>query len=305
MIMILEVVLLLILVSLIPSSLSLITSSPLLSSLSSLSSLSLFELKYSNSNYNYNSNIRSNSNSIRSSSSSSSSMIRDSKGKTFTPNRDKANIVFVGNLPFTINDEIVIDMIQSTFGDAKGMIKKIQIAKGKKSDRPLGYMFLHFNTFKMAQDACAYFHGLDYDGRTLNANMKDNDEPSKFNKNCPKRITQSIFLRNLDYSMTENEIVNMCDDILGPGLVQFVKIPLDKYTKVPKGYAHIQFKDMETVNRAVIEFTGLEVFGRALTAEKLKAPREFEKKVAVPVEEEFYSDNDEYPDYSDSYNGMV
>ena len=187
------------------------------------------------------------------------------------------------------------------------MIAKIQIAKGKKTDRPLGYMFVHFNTYKMAQDACSFFHGLDYDGRTLNANMKDSEESSKFNKNCPKRINQSIFLRNLDYSLTETELVNMCDDILGPGFVQYIKIPLDKYTKNPKGYAHVQFKNEEIVTKAITEFTGLEVFGRALTAERLKAPKEFEKKVAAPVEEEFYSDEDEiYSDkYQNSYNGMV
>ena len=296
--MILYVIVIVILLIIIPQSISFVSTS-LLTKLISSSSLSSSSLLSSSSiDYSKNSKNSNNSKNIK----------KDSNVKSFTPNREKANIVFVGNLPFTINDDIVVDMIKNGFGDdAKDMINKIQIAKGKKTDRPLGYMFVHFNTYKMAQDACAFFQGLDYDGRTLNANMKDSEESSKFNKNCPKRTSQSIFLRNLDYSLTDTEIVNMCDDILGPGFVQYVKIPLDKFTKVPKGYAHIQFKNEEIVAKAITEFTGLEVFGRALTAERLKLSKEIGKKVVVPVEDEFYSDDDEiYSDYYQaSFNGMV
>ena len=194
-------------------------------------------------------------------------------------------IVFVGNLPYDIVQSDIEQLIVENIGP-KEVIANIQIMTGAKTKRFLGFLFIHFYDNDIALKAVEYLNGLQYMDRTLNSNIKDMDtigETTKLKqKSFQLKYNNCIYLSNLDYSLTEQEIMNMCDDILGPGLVEFVRIPVDKSSKVSRGFAHIQFKDPESVTKAIQELTGLEVFGRQLNAERLKSPKEMVKK-ELPV----------------------
>jgi len=229
----------------------------------------------------------------------------------YEPDRSatKSSTVFIGNLPFTASEVEIENIIKENMGP--NLVKGVQIIRGAKSKRPMGYGFIQFHEYHIALQGVEFFDGLVYGDRTLNSNLKDQDEAAKsaaLKKKKMKNVRnyqQSIHLSNLDYSLTEQELVNMCDDVLGPGQVDYVNIPLDVRSKSPKGYAQIQFTSTEAVERALIEFNGLEVFDRLLKCDRLKAPKDIGKKLPKDERNETGGQHDhEELIFSDNFDTM-
>ena len=204
--------------------------------------------------------------------------------------------VFVGNLPFTVTETAIQHIVSSRLGEGK--VREIKIAKGKKTKRPLGFLFVDFVDFESASAAVNIFDGYDLEGRVLNANLKYPDDTSliKATKSSSDKIkaaplsslslTKTIYLSNLDYSLAEEEIYNMCDDLVGIGLVKEVRIPLDIETGSSRGFAYIEFKKAASVDIAIKELSDLEVYGRLLKAERMTMPKKKVVEVVQTVEEE-------------------
>jgi nucleolin len=202
--------------------------------------------------------------------------------------------IFVGNLPFTITDEIITGIIVKNMGP--GLIKQVNIMKGKKSKRPMGFLFVDFIDAKNAVKGSELFDGYDLEGRILNSNLKYADDEVLIKastgldekpKTAPLTSLTSgntIYLSNMDYSLGEEEIYNMCDDLVGVGLVSEVRIPLDKETGSPRGFAYIEFKDYESVGKAMTELSEVEVYGRVLKVERMAMPKK--REVALTKEQE-------------------
>lgn len=70
------------------------------------------------------------------------------------------------------------------------------------------------------------------------------EEPSKENE---ERDERSIFVGNVDYSTSTEELRGLFKDC---GSIERVTIPTDKFTKHPKGYAYIEFVEVESVAKA-------------------------------------------------------
>ena len=202
--------------------------------------------------------------------------------------------IFIGNLPFTVTESAVRNIIGNHIGD--GVVRDIKIASGQKTKRPLGFLFADFYDTEAAVKAVQLFDGYNLDGRILNSNLKYLDD-SKLIKTATKgnekvktaslnsmKSSNTIYLSNLDYSLDEEEICNMCDDLVGYGLVHEVRIPLDKETGSPKGFAYIEFKHGESVPLAIQELSDVEVYGRILKVERMKAPKK--KEVALTLEQQ-------------------
>lgn len=190
--------------------------------------------------------------------------LNDSSG----PNAHKKNLVFIGNLPFSIQEDDLKNLSDDLIG--LNIIRSILIPRGKKSNRGLGYAFIDYTSPDAAEKAVQIFDGLIYDERPLNSNIKDENEISQKKKS---RIeSNSIYLNNLDVTLTEEELINMCDDILGPGKVVSVERPVDKATGIRRRFAFIEFVDRATVDRAITEFNNLEVLDRLLSCSEMKRP---------------------------------
>jgi nucleolin len=194
--------------------------------------------------------------------------------------RAQTNKVFLGNLPFTITDDFIKNLVESNLG--KNLVTHVNIIRGSKTKRPMGILFIDFVNPAAAERAVAFFDGYDLDGRILNSNLKYPEEIGEAKKQKekekekeklpPLRIPNTIYLSNLDYSLCEEELFNMCDDLVGVGLVKDVRIPLDKNTGSPRGFAYIEFHDPSSIELAINELTNVEVYGRLLRADKMTAP---------------------------------
>ena len=202
-------------------------------------------------------------------------------------------MVFIGNLPFTITEADVEYLLKTTLGSTRHTA--IRIARGQKTKRPLGFLFVDFKDAESAEKCVAITNGMDVWGRTLNSNIKEPEGAKAKREPIRDHI---VYLSNLDYSLTEVEILNMCEDLVGPGLALEVKIPLDKNRDVPRGFAHIEFKDAAAVAAAIASLNGVEVFSRQLKAERLVAP----PKKAPPVDDPVNRNREEGGGSADGFN---
>ena len=215
---------------------------------------------------------------------------------TEIPGHEQVDRVFVGNLPFTVTESQIRDIIALRIGDGK--VKEVKIATGQKTKRPRGFLFVDLVDFQTAAAAVHLFDGYNMDGRILNSNLKYADDVSLIRtatqmvektKVVPLRPTlysRTIYLSNLDYSLEIEEIYNMCDDLVGMGLVSDVRIPVDKETGSSRGFAYIEFKKSSSVDTAIRELSEVEVYGRILKVERMSKPKKKEVVLTLEQEEE-------------------
>lgn len=73
--------------------------------------------------------------------------------------------LYVGNLPFSATDQVLID----TFSQC-GTVESAKIIMDRDSGRSKGFGFVEMSTEAEAADAISKFNGADYDGRALTVN---------------------------------------------------------------------------------------------------------------------------------------
>merc|ERR1719231_252801 len=180
--------------------------------------------------------------------------------------------IFIGNVGFDATAEYIADTIK-TASTLKVEPSAVQIVTNKKG-RPRGFVFVELNSFENAEVVSESIHDF-FDGQRYwysNVVFKGPKPLSPANQKRPYDIPRSLFFSNLHYSLTDEELLQMFDDLVGANIVTGIKVPLDKTTKKPKGYAHIEFIDKESRDRAIQEIDGLEVFDRNIRASPLQKP---------------------------------
>ena len=73
--------------------------------------------------------------------------------------------LYVGNLPFSATDQVLID----TFTQC-GKVESAKIIMDRDTGRSKGFGFVEMSTEAEAADAIAKFNGADYDGRAMTVN---------------------------------------------------------------------------------------------------------------------------------------
>lgn len=179
--------------------------------------------------------------------------------------------VFIGNMPFKITEEEVENFARNVIGSLDDL-ESINIPRGKKSKKGLGFVFLDFKTHADAVKAVDLLHGSNFQGRKVNSNLKE-EIVEKPVKTTGKRVVQnSIYLANLEYSLNEEEVITMCNDILGDGqnLVVSIEMPVDINTGEPRGFAYIEFSEPSIVQKAIDELNNVEVLGHLLMCTNMR-----------------------------------
>ena len=176
--------------------------------------------------------------------------------------RTKYTKVFIGNLPFTVTKEEIAEMIEANVGS--DIITDIDIPVGKKSKAPRGFAFVEFIDEEAAMAAASILNDMMIDDRPLNSNIYDENPDVKKRKKT-RVNAHTVFVNNLETSLIQEEILSMCDDILGPDLVVSLQLPVDKVTKNTRGMAYIEFVDAAAAELAIKELNGLDVLGKVIT----------------------------------------
>jgi RNA recognition motif-containing protein len=135
----------------------------------------------------------------------------------------KVHQLFISNIPFEVDESLLNSLVIDKSGKTFASIK---LARDKKTGRSRGFGYIDYDNEADASNAVSSLQGLEVDGRALRVSVAE-PRPER-----PAKTPQenSVFIGNLDFSVSEGEILDMCNDILGPGSVTRVRLVTDRET---------------------------------------------------------------------------
>jgi len=83
-------------------------------------------------------------------------------------------------------------------------------------------------------------------------------------------MATKLFVGNLSFNTTEGQVLDMFKQA---GNVVSCELIMDKFTGKSRGFAFVQMGTQEEANKAITDFNGKELDGRALTVNEAR-PRE-------------------------------
>lgn len=167
--------------------------------------------------------------------------------------------VFIGNIPFDVDEETLNELIAEKTGDN---FKPIKLIRDRETGRSRGFGYLKYDEKSEADEVIDALSGIELSGREIRVGHNE-PRPNKRENRAPNPA-RSIFIGNIDFSANEDQLMDMCNDILGPGNVVRVRLATDRDTGRPKGFGHLDFQDEAAAARAVEELSGVTFLGRAL-----------------------------------------
>jgi RNA recognition motif-containing protein len=207
-----------------------------------------------------------------------------------TPSTDKKAppecSVFVANLNFDTTKDAVIELVNTRLG--QGKVSKVRMSIDKLSGRPRGYGYIDFIDADTANKAMTALQGAELDGRTLRIDLprrlsdggegvygsadagprfrNSDQEPKPYSRESRPNDADlpSLYLGNLSFDVTLDVLKAMLDDLLGSGKHVSVKLPIDRITGRPRGFAHVTFADAASAEMAKKELQGVTLLDRNL-----------------------------------------
>lgn len=178
---------------------------------------------------------------------------------------EERNDVYIGNMPFDLEEGDLKDMVSSAL-DGDTAADSVRIIRDRDTGRSRGFGYISFDTKEEAEASVSKLEGLASGGRDFRVNVsvpKDQRPPREPRK--PKFPQgPSIFMGNLDFNIADSDVMALCDEILGEGIVSRVRIATDRDTGRSRGFGHLDFETQEEADSALEKLAGAELAGRAL-----------------------------------------
>ncbi|CAG8670814.1 7346_t:CDS:2 [Acaulospora morrowiae] len=161
--------------------------------------------------------------------------------------------VVVRNLSYNVDD----DWLNQEFQEA-GKIVSAQI-KYDNRGRSQGIGYIEFESSEDAQGALR-LTGKEIDGRRVNVSITVNQKNGYATKRDTSEPSETIFIGNLPFEVTEDEIrgiFDQCGDIIS------VRLPTHQDTGKPRGFGYVTFANIATAQNA-LELDGTEIGRRQI-----------------------------------------
>ena len=168
--------------------------------------------------------------------------------------------VFVGQLSWNVDD----DWLGSEF-ESCGAIESAKVMLDRDNGRSKGIGFVTFTDLESSAKAVE-LNGKEIDGRTIKVNYAKPRQPREAaakranafgDQSSPPNVT--LYVGGLSYSMGEDDVYEAFGEF---GDIQRVRIPTDRDTGAPKGYAYVEFADLDQSKAAYEAMQGKELGGR-------------------------------------------
>ena len=126
--------------------------------------------------------------------------------------------------------------------------------------------YVTFETVEVAQRAIDLYNLQNFEGRRLTVQFSltgTNPRSSRQGgEERPKNVpTRTLFIGNMSFDMSDRDLNNLFREIKN---VIDVRVAIDRRTGQPRGFAHADFVDIASAERAMGELSGKVVSGRAL-----------------------------------------
>ncbi|KAG9245559.1 hypothetical protein BJ878DRAFT_533833 [Calycina marina] len=169
--------------------------------------------------------------------------------------------VYVGNLLFDVTSAD----LQKEFA-AYGTIKSAIIAQDARG-LSKGFGYVEFSDVSEATAAIEARHQTIMEGRRLIVNYMAKTQ--RENKISPP--SKTLFIGNLAFEMSDADLNKLFRDIRN---VIDVRVAIDRRTGQPRGFAHADFVDIDSAEKAMAQLSGKDVYGRQLRVDFSAGARE-------------------------------
>ena len=223
----------------------------------------------------------------------------DLDGGTNTPTKGRRQpqtssefSAFVGNLDFGVSADDVSTLVRSIVDE--NVPFKVRFAYTLESQFR-GFGHIDFGSEEAVTKVVDALNGMQMMSRELRVERAEGKElraaeesRRRAFESSANRVASagpsdqhSIFLGNLAYDVSIENIVDLMDRVLGPGNVKAVRLSTDRETGQMKGFGHADFDTAEDAFNAASKLNGADLSGRPLKAD-----------VAVPKVRSFEGFND-------------
>jgi nucleolin len=192
-------------------------------------------------------------------------------------NTDKdtsATTVFVGHLSWNVDS----DWLKSEFEEC-GEIVSARVQMDRNTGKSRGFAYVEFSDPASVEKALK-LSGKEIDGRAVNVDRSTSNKSSGAgNTNEQRRAafgdktsppSTVLFVGNLSWGADENSLWDMFAEY---GDVKSVRVPTDRESGKAKGFAYVEFSDIEASKKAFTGAQGVELQGRNLRLD-YSQPRE-------------------------------
>lgn len=165
----------------------------------------------------------------------STAWLRSSQLRSTAVSESAPPQVFIGNMPFSVTEDDLKNLVAEKLGGSD-KFASLKIAKDRETKKSRGFGYVNFESQKDAEEAVSKLMGLSIEGREVKVDLSVPKEQRPPRTDAPRapRATipadQSVFIGNLDFSVTDSEILAMCNDILGEDVVTKVRLAIDRDT---------------------------------------------------------------------------
>ena len=136
--------------------------------------------------------------------------------------RDDSKTIFIGNLPFTVNDKILQNVLSKALGNDK--IAKIRLVMDDETKKPRGYAFLDLKDEKDVAGVVDMLSGLEVMGRRLRADPSKPSEKKSYETPRLQATYHTVFLSvpylKTLYSLQMHHIKSTLSQLASPPTVQ-------------------------------------------------------------------------------------
>jgi nucleolin len=182
--------------------------------------------------------------------------------------------VFVGRLSWNVDN----DWLKSEFEEC-GEVVSARVQMDRNTGKSRGFGYVEFADPASVDKALA-LSGKEIDGRPINVDRSTNNKSSGAgNPNEQRRAafgdktsppSSVLFVGNLSWSADENSLWDVFAEY---GDVKSVRVPTDRESGKVKGFAYVEFSDIEASKKAFSGAQGMELQGRNLRLD-YSQPRE-------------------------------
>uniref|UniRef100_K3YGI6 RRM domain-containing protein n=2 Tax=Setaria italica TaxID=4555 RepID=K3YGI6_SETIT len=180
--------------------------------------------------------------------------------------------LFMANVPFRAELEDVKE-----FFEAAGEVVDVRFPVYEDGSRK-GFCYVEFVSAEAAKKACEEMSGKEMQGRAVRLDFaqernaytpRSGNDTGSFQK--PVRgASSSVFIRGFDKNLEEDKIRSSLEQHFGEcGEITRVSIPTDYETGAVKGIAYLDFKDQDSMSKA-LELSGSDIGGYELFVDEAK-----------------------------------
>lgn len=170
--------------------------------------------------------------------------------------------VFVGKLSWNVDD----DWLAQEFASC-GEIESAHVQMDRTTGRSRGFGHVHFTSVEAVQKALA-MDGKEIDGRAIHVDKSNPPNKKAYGEKRAQAFndkqspsTNVLFVGNLSFDATEDALWEVFGE---HGDVNSVRLPTDRESGKPRGIAYVEFREVQSAQKALNSLQGFELAGRSI-----------------------------------------